>query len=321
MKIIDFENIKRISESMDPIEYYGWVEFALKNKADFILPPKSRISQKAGDYYNIMPVLYEKENIACVKMIGRHSIKQKESRSVMMGDILLYEADTGILKALMDAEFITTLRTGVVAAHSALLFARKNFSTIGLIGLGNIMTVCYQTIIKKIRESGDNRKLTIKLYKHHKQEKRFISRFSDYANIEYVLCDTYEEVMLDSDIIISAVTQRETDFANDSVYKEGVTIVPICTMGFQNCDLFFDKVFTDEIEQIKGFKYFDRFNSLANVSDVINGLVPGRETEEERILVYDYGIGIHDLFFAMKFYELAERNEVEYRYCKEKYFM
>lgn len=37
----------------------------------------------------------------------------------MMGDILLYEADTGILEALLDAEYITTLRTGAVAAHSA----------------------------------------------------------------------------------------------------------------------------------------------------------------------------------------------------------
>lgn len=40
----------------------------------------------------------------------------------MMGDILLYEADTGILKALLDAEYITTLRTGAVAAHSAFQF-------------------------------------------------------------------------------------------------------------------------------------------------------------------------------------------------------
>lgn len=40
-----------------------------------------------------------------VKMIGRHSIKRAEKRSAMMGDILLYEADTGILKALMDAEY------------------------------------------------------------------------------------------------------------------------------------------------------------------------------------------------------------------------
>lgn len=86
------------------------------------MPPKSRMSQSDGDYYNVMPAMYEKDNLAMLKMIGRHSIKRGEHRSTMMGDILLYEADTGILKALMDAEYITTLRTGVVAAHSAMLF-------------------------------------------------------------------------------------------------------------------------------------------------------------------------------------------------------
>ena len=59
----------------------------------------------------------------------------------MMGDMLIYEANSGILKDVMDAEYITTLRTGAVAAHSALVFGEKDFTTIGLLGLGNIMTV------------------------------------------------------------------------------------------------------------------------------------------------------------------------------------
>lgn len=50
-----------------------------------------------------MPCIYERGNIAMVKMIGRHSIKRGEDRSSMMGDILLYESDTGILRALMDS--------------------------------------------------------------------------------------------------------------------------------------------------------------------------------------------------------------------------
>jgi len=98
-------------------------------------------------------------------------------------------------------------------------------------------------------------------------------------------------------------------------------VIPICTMGFQNCDLFFDKVFTDEIEQIRGFKYFDKFRSLANVTDVLNGNREGRTNDQERILVYNYGIAIHDLYFAMKLMNKAEGKDVEYNFCKEKYFM
>ena len=83
-------------------------------------------------------------------MIGCHG-KVGVQRSVMMGDMLIYEADSGILKA---AEYITTLRTGAVAAHSALLFGKKGFNTIELLGLGNIMTVCFETLLAKMKAEG-----------------------------------------------------------------------------------------------------------------------------------------------------------------------
>lgn len=316
MEVIDFETIKNYAEKMDPNEWYQWVEFALKNKSDFIMPPKSRISQSDGNYFNIMPVLYH--SLAMVKMIGRHNLKPGEKQSSMMGDIMLYDAETGILKTVMDAEYITTLRTGVVAAHSAQLFARKNSTVYGLIGLGNIMTVCFKALVARFDV---NTIYTIKLYKNHNQEQRFAKKFSYLKNINFIYCDTYEEVIENSDVVISAVTKADSNFAPDKCFKKGVTVIPICTMGFQNCDLFFDKVFTDEIAQIRGFKYFDQFKSVANVTDVLNKKTAGRVNNEERILVYNYGIAIHDLFFAMKFHNLIKGKEVTYRYPTEKYFM
>lgn len=284
------------------------------------MPPKSRMSQSDGDYYNVMPAMYEKDNLAMLKMIGRHSIKRGEHRSTMMGDILLYEADTGILKALMDAEYITTLRTGVVAAHSAMLFVHGG-GTIGLIGLGNIMTVCFMTLLSKLHNEGNKYPLTVKSYRHHDQEIRFAERFKIYENVHFEFCDSYEAVIRDSDLVISAVTRATENFAADDCYKEGVTVIPICTLGFQNCDLFFDKVYTDEIEQIRGFKYFNQFKAVYNVTDVLQKRAPGRTSSKERILVYNYGIGIHDLYFAKKFYDAIQGKDIEYRFCKDKYFV
>lgn len=259
MKIVDFEEVKSIAEKMSPSEWYSWVDDALRKKSKFQMPPKIHITQDNGSYFNVMPAIYPDDNLAVVKTVGRHQLRANEKRSVMMSDMMLYESDTGILKGLIDGEYITTLRTGVVAAHSALLFVKKNFRVIGLLGLGNIMTVCFMTFISKLRENGDNRKLIIKLYKHHDQEQKFAKRFDNLRNIEFEFCDTYESVMQDSDLIMSAVTKATKNLADDKYYKKGVTIIPICTMGFQNCDLFFDKVFTDEIDQIRGFKYFPKF--------------------------------------------------------------
>lgn len=133
----------------------------------------------------------------------------------MMDDMLIYEADSGILKAVMDAEYITTLRTGVVAAHSALLFGKKGFNTIGLLGLGNIMTVYFETLLAKMEAEGEERNLSVKLYKHHGQEERFAEKFKDVENVHFIFCNTYEEVFTNSDVIISAVTKATQNFAED----------------------------------------------------------------------------------------------------------
>ncbi len=319
MKIFDFYTLKEATDNMSPSKMMEWVDFALKYKDDFCMPAKSRINQADGDYYAIMPCMYEKHNVAMAKMIGRHALKPGENRPTMMSDLLLYEADTGMLKALMDAELITTLRTGASAAHSALLFANEDFVEVGVIGLGNIMTVCMDVFLDATKD----RRIVLKLHKYHDHEIRMYDRYKHYDNVEFKFCDTYEDIMRDSDIIFSALTRTTTNFCNDDVYKEGVTIIPIMTMGFQNCDLFFDQVFTDEIEQITGFKYFNEFKEVTNITDVLNNRHPGRRTSKERILVYNYGLAIHDLYFASELYNRLSDStaDFEYRYCTDKFFM
>ena len=71
-----------------------------------------------------------------------------------------------------------------------------------------------------------------------------------------------------------------------------------------------------------GFKYFSHFEPITtNVSGVLNGIRPGRTNNTDRILVYNYGIAIHDLVLAENIWEKAENQSVEYDYCREKYFI
>lgn len=319
MKLLDFENCRKIGKEIPMGEYYDWVDDALVHKDEFFMPVKTRMPQENGNYYAVMPVMYDKTNVAAVKMIGRHTLKEGEKRSIMMSDMLMYEGDTGVLKAVMDAEYVTTLRTGACAAHSAILYGKKNFKTVGLFGLGNIMTVCIEVLLANL----DDRELVFKLYKHNGHEIRFMERFKDRANVSFVLCDTYEETIKDSDVIISAVTRVAENFASDDCYAPGCTVIPIMTLGFQNCDLSFDKVFTDEKDQIRGFKYFNQFKSVANTTDVLNKKCAGRENDEEKILVYNYGLAILDLYFAEKYLERADDliKEVDYNYSADKFFI
>lgn len=317
MKVLDFETIRKFTMTYPISEMYDWIEDSFLRKKELMMPAKTRINQENGNYYAIMSCLDNKKNVAMCKMIGRHQLKIGEKRSTMMSDILLYEASTGILKGLLDGEYITTLRTGIAAAHATILYAKKDYSELGLIGLGNIMTVYLECLLSKI----ENKRLKIKLYKHNNQEKRIAERFADKKNISFEFCETYEDTIGNSDVIVSAVTKADTNFCEDKFYKKGCTVIPIMTLGFQNCDLFFDKVYADDIDQIKHFKYFDEFKSICETTDVLNNKMLGRSNDEERILVYYYGLAIHDLYFARKIFDQIKIKETDYRYCNKKYFV
>lgn len=90
------------------------------------------------------------------------------------------------------------------------------------------------------------------------------------------------------------------------MFKQGVLVIPVHTRGFQNCDLFFDKVFGDDEGHIKDFKFFSRFKYFGELGDVISGNNKGRINDQERIISYNIGLGIHDAFFGYHIYNLIK---------------
>ncbi len=202
---------------------------------------------------------------------------------------------------MMDGTWITTMRTGAVAAHSIKLFAVEDFYEIGMIGLGNTARATLQILLALY----PNRRFYIKLKKYKEQHIDFEQRFADYKNITFSYCDSYEETARECDVIISCATYFGQDICPDECFKEGVCLVPVHTRGFGNCDLFFDKIFADDESHVNTFKYFDKFRSFAEVADVVAGKVAGRENSKERILAYNVGIALHDIYFASKIYDLC----------------
>lgn len=214
-------------------------------------------------------------------------------------------ADTGEFLALMDGTWITAMRTGAVAAHSIILLAKKQFATIGMMGLGNVVRSTLLILADKL----PNRELHIKLLRYKGQEENLAKRFSNFKNLRFSFVDTPEEMVKGSDVVISGATYLPKDVCADEYFDAGVLVQPIHTLGFTNCDLFFDKVFADDLGHVHHFKNFDKFRKFAEVCDVVNGDKPGRESDSERILAYNIGISVHDINFAASIYKMMEEQK------------
>ena len=306
MKIITFKDIQNLNIS--PIECYSWVEKMITNKRETILPPKISIKPVDGVFCNVMPSIIPNENIKSaggIKVVTRYPNRVPSLESYL----LIFDAEKGDFLALMDATWITAMRTGAVAAHTINLLAKKDFSVIGMMGLGNV--ACSTLLV--LASIMPDKEFDIKLLKHNDGEIAFIKRFVDYKNIHFSVVDTPQKMIKGSDVVVSGATYLPADVCEDECFDEGVLVVPIHTLGFTNCDLFFDKVFADDLGHVCHFKNFDKFKCFAEVSDVVNHKANGRENNNERILAYNIGISIHDVNFAANIYKMLEgKNIAEY---------
>lgn len=301
MKIITFEDIKKIK--LDPMLAYRWTEEMIMHKSETYLPPKISMHREHDIFCNVMPCMIDKavdRSIGGVKVVTRYP----ERKPSLDSKLILMDMETGEFLALMDANWITAMRTGAVAAHSINLLARKDFKTISFIGLGNTARATMIMLEGLFR----NRNIEVRLMKYSNQHEIFKERFQDYDNIHFTDADNVTSLIKGSDVIISCVTAANADFAEDSNYDEGVLVVPVHTRGFTNCDLFFDKVFADDRGHVSHFKNFDKFRYFAEVSDVVTHKCYGRENDSERIIAYNIGISIHDIYFAYQIYNLLEKD-------------
>lgn len=309
MKLVSFAEIAELK--IQPSTCCQWVEEALRLKSSSTLPKKISLSikDKPGVFYNTMPSLLPSMCRGGVKLVTRYPHRTPALDS----ELLLYDTETGDLLALMDADWITTMRTGAVAAHSISLLAKQNFANVGFFGLGNTA----RATLLCLRDMVPDSELNIGLLAYKDQHFDFKKRFDDMPGISFEFFDSPSDLANWSEVLVSCVTVAEKDFCSPDCFRPGSLLVPVHTRGFAACDLEFDKVFADDRAHVSGFKYYDQFkDKLTETADVISGLSLGRENDLERILVYNIGISLHDMFFASKILDLIGDGSLDV--CLEK---
>ena len=300
MKLVTFDDIKALQ--IPAKTCMEWVCDSIARKGEMTLPPKISLSPRDGSFMNTMPCFVPDASghlWGGVKLVTRFPEKQPALDS----KLILLDTRSGEMVALMDADWITAIRTGAVAAHSVELFAQPGYTEVSFIGLGNTARA---TMLMLASCVGD-RALNVRLLRYKDQAELFAERFEGYPNLHFSVVDDVTELIHGAQAVISCATYFADDIAPSSAFDEGVLVVPVHTRGFTNCDLFFDKVFADDYGHVHHFKNFAKFKSFAEVSNVVNGRAPGRESNSERILAYNIGLSIHDIAFAAHIWEMLDK--------------
>ncbi len=295
MIIIDHEKIKSLGIKS---ECYEWVDYVLQHQNEYKLPTKTRIPLGGTDYFNVMPCVLNTENVMGVKVVTRNQNRRETNGLNIDSQILLYSLEDERLLALVDGNWITTMRTASIAVHTLIHCANKK-NTIAFIGLGNIGTAIADILFSLLPKE----RVLIKIFNYKDHAQRFMERYSMYSNIEVQVCETYSDTIMESDVIISSVTYADHDFCSVNEYKKGCTVIPVHMRGFMECDRNFDHVIASDMESIKKFKYYDQFKKISWLNDVIYNPSLIRSEADDRVIIYNLGIALYDIYFAKQIYD------------------
>lgn len=303
MRIISHKLIQTLNIS--PKKCIDWVleSFAQKQEAQF--PVKISVHPYKNDYITSMPCLLKKDDEENVQFYGVKTVYRISKQRYTIGsEMMLYNALNGDLLAFVDCNWITTMRTGAVAAIAAKTLRKSNANTYGFIGLGNIARATLLCIL----ECEPDKVFHVKILRYKEQAELFIERFKEYRNVVFSIVDDIEEMPQATDVLISCITNADgLLFKNEAIFPNGITIIPVHTRGFQNCDTTFDRIFGDDTGHIQGYKYFNQYKNYNELGEVLKGKDPGRQNDAQRILSYNCGLALHDVLFASKIYKLTEQ--------------
>lgn len=295
MQIITSQQIESLN--ITPLQCVEWVKEAFLMKDRCQLPAKISVHPQGNDFFTTMPCLLPDEyGKFGVKVVSRINGKQPALKS----DLMLFDSRNGELLALIDCDWITAMRTGAVAALAIRTFRVKTAVKYAFVGLGSTARATLRCLL----ETGQYEMHHIKLFRYKNHAEKIMDEFSAYSNAKFTIVDTMEDLVAESDVVVSCITDASGLLIDDvNLFKPGVLVVPVHTRGFQNCDTVFDKVYADDTNHVKGFKYFSQFREFHEIGEALSGEIVGRNSDNDRIISYNIGLGLHDVFFAYKLYQ------------------
>lgn len=233
----------------------------------------------------------------------------------VLSKVSLYSAETGNLLALIDANYLTAIKTAGSAAIATDILAKKSACRLGIIGSG-LQAFSQVLAIQEIRNIKE-------LYIYDispERVKLFIEKIEKIKNGPYkiIASKTANDCVSSSDIICTCTTSLTPVFSSQYI-QQGTHINAIgsFTSFMQEIDeetvIKSNKIFTEHVEGLweaagdiiipfeKGLITKNKING--SIGDILTTKKIGRENEEEITLYESVGSGVLDIALSIAVYQ------------------
>jgi len=259
-------------------------------------------------HFNVLRGVVKPLGLAGVKVVGDFVGNYERGLPSEMAVLNLFDPETGMPKAILDATAITEMRTGAVTAIGAKHLARRNSRILGHIGARgtaywNVRLLDHLCHFDEIRVHS----------RRPESRNAFAERLSADLGKPVRVTEDWQACIEGADIVVEASRLPEPrPLLKTAWIKPGAFVVPYGTMSAVELSLtdIMDKMVVDDWGQCrKGLPFgalrqhveSDRLsesNLHAELGQIVAGLKPGRESDKETNLLWHRGLSLSDIALA-----------------------
>ncbi|OGS56644.1 MAG: alanine dehydrogenase [Euryarchaeota archaeon RBG_19FT_COMBO_56_21] len=317
---------KQVKKLLDMKDVLGAVENAFRHKGlgKVQMPAKVYLFyEKFNGDLRTMPSYVEDMDVSAVKIVNVHPDNAKNfGMRTVMAVLVLVNPHTGAPLAFMDATHITDMRTGAASGIASKYLARPDPKILGIIGAGNQARTQMLALITQYGHFDEVRVNDLYPEKSKALVREFRRKYKEQVGKFKAVSDP-KDCVVDADIVVTATASR-APIVKDEWVKAGTHIncIGADAPGKQEMDPMILKrarLIIDDWEQAshsgeinvplaKGELTRDDVN--AEIGQIVAGLKPGRENDEQTTVFCSTGLAIQDALTAKIAYDTAIAQKV-----------
>ena len=260
-----------------------------------------------------------------VKIVSVYPDNINKNLTSVPATMVLVNAETGIVNALIDGTYLTRLRTGAISGLATEILSRKDSKILALFGTGGQAITQLEAILT-VRKIELVKVFDIVYERADEFAKKMTVLYSKkYNNVKIIAVKSSDEAVENADIITTVTTSKKPVFKIDKI-KSNVHINGVGSYTPDMCEVpeevvvKANKIYVDTRDGAinesgdligpikKGLINIEKING--ELGEVINGKIKGRENDDEMTFFKTTGSAVLDLVAAQKIYELAKKNNI-----------
>jgi ornithine cyclodeaminase/alanine dehydrogenase len=278
------------------------------------MPPKPGIHTRPDAFIHAMPAYIKTTGAAGMKWIAGYPENTDRGLPYISGLLILNDPETGFPIAVMDAAWITAMRTAAATAVAAKYLCRPDVKSMAILGCGvqgTSNTDALMSVLSGLNHiyAYDIRSAAASVFGQQMHEK---------YNVQCTICKSPEEAVRAADVIVTAgpILRYPTPVIVLEWIRQGAFV---CTLDFdsyvsaqvfQSADLFS----TDDVEQLRYYQKAGYFNGVPSdaldLGKVVAAGLPTRRKASDIVISANLGLALEDVAVGQEVLRRAKTKQI-----------